>query len=257
MSKKGVLCACFLWCLVACVWAHTETKEEEPTVTYDGVGTTTNCKIMYPGHCQVEMASGVTREKLAGEWGSEWLLNATLIRYGLNSHVELQMEVDQSSAKRSGETKYGVSNIALGTKIKLNHGIDRLPEASIHALLNLPGKKDANFLPQKMGGLTNLLMHNDVSSWYDLDYVIGIQWTGEDSTPAYFLGLCNNFPLSDQLTVMLQSQNLLYHGTWSNDLQLEASYMIQRHVMLDVSSNWNLNDLGTCFDAMLTIAVLF
>ena len=77
---------------------------------------------MPKGRVQWETGIGYERSKMDGPAAKTWTLNNSLLCWGISESAELRLQADYLYSSCEGVHTNGLSNVAIGTKVKLYDG---------------------------------------------------------------------------------------------------------------------------------------
>ena len=126
-------------------------------------------------------------------------LNNTLLRYGLTNFAELRLGFDILNLRQrhTEDSKYGVSALTIGSKIKMLEGAGLMPSVSALIEMACPHIGSRDFVPDHLAPSLYLLVNHDVADWLGIGYSAGAEWGGSDPAPAAFWALTlSNLPRS-------------------------------------------------------------
>lgn len=216
------------------------------------------------------MATGVDimpTKKIQWETGFQWdyinqshsfTLPTTMLRFGLSDFAELRLQYDGTFA----ENNYSIEPLILGTKIRVFDGWKWAPRISFMANLAIPSTPD---LAKSMHIAPSLylLFQNDITNWFNIGYNVGVEWNGEDATPATFLAVCLGFGITDNFGAFLESYNYftrynLSTGKTAVDANLDFgfNYIVHPRIQLDLYASFNCQDPKSYSNIGLGIAWL-
>lgn len=188
-----------------------------------------------------------------GPAATTWTLNNSLLRWGISESAELRLQADYLYSSCEGAHTNGLSNVAIGTKVKIFEGWKAVPAVSLLGNVLVPGGSDAEFLPKEWGGQMGLLFQNELTSWLSLGYEADLTWYG-GTKPQFFWGACLGFQINDRLSLMAEEYNYHYDGLHENWVELGAAYMLTPRLQLDLATDISLNYPKRYFNLMVGIA---
>ena len=229
-------------------------QSEEAGFTADRPGATTGVDVLPKGRMQWETGIGYERSKMDGPATTTWTLNNSLLRWGISESAELRLQADYLYSSCEGAHTYGLSNVAIGPKIKLCDGWGGfVPAVSLLGNVLVPGGSEAEFLPEEWGGQMGLLFQNELASWLSLGYETDLIWS-DAAKPTFFWGACLGFQLNDRLSLMAEEYNYNKPDGHENWVELGAAYMLTPRLQLDLATDLSLNYPKRYFNLMVGIA---
>ena len=235
-------------------------SEEEAGFTADRPGATTGVDVLPKGRVQWETGIGYERSKMDGPAATTWTLNTSLLRWGISESAELRLQADYLYSNCEGVHTNGLSNVAIGTKVKLYDGWGAVPAVSLLGNVMFPdrclpsfGGDGGGLLPEEWGGQMGLLFQNELTSWLSLGYETDLIWS-DAAKPTFFWGACLGFQLNDRLSLMAEEYNYQYSDSHENWVELGAAYMLTPRLQLDLATDISLNYPKRYFNLMVGVA---
>lgn len=181
--------------------------QDDTDFSPDCPGATTGPDIM--PQWKMDWETGFSHEwnRRNGAHERTWVVNTSTFRLGLTCNAELRLQLDESATYMPEDSYAGISNMSVGTKIKVFDGAGAFPKAAFLGTLILPGSSHSHYLPQHVGIQAHLLFENEISDFFSLGYDVGAEWSGSTDNPDVFLGVCLNFQASDKLGFFVESYN--------------------------------------------------
>ena len=235
--------------LPLCALAQTE----EAGFTADRPGATTGVDVLPKGRVQWETGIGFERSKMDGPAATTWTLNSSLLRWGISESAELRLQADYLYSSCEGAHTNGLSNVAIGTKVKLFEGCKAVPAVSLLGNVLIPGGSDAEYLPRYVGGQMGLLFQNELTSWLSLGYEADLIWS-DSARPTVFWGFCLGFQVTDRCSLIAEEYNYNMAGGHENWIELGAAYQLTPRLQLDLATDISLNDPKHYFNLLAGIA---
>lgn len=228
-------------------------QSEEADFIADRPGATTGIEVMPMGRLQWETGIGYERLKIDGIVATTWTLNTSLLRWGISESAELRLQADYLYSSCEGAHINGLSNVAIGTKVKLFEGWKAVPAVSLLGNVLVPGGSNAEFLPEEWGGQMGLIFQNELTSRCTLGYEANLIWS-DAAKPIFFWGACLGFQLNDRLWLMAEEYNYQYSDTHENWIELGAAYQLTSRLQLDLATDISLNYPKRFFNLMAGVA---
>jgi len=228
------------------------TAQEEGGFTADRPGATTGVDVLPQGRVQWETGMSWERSKL-DEPTTTSVAGTTMLRWGFSQTAELRLQADYLYASADGYHDSGLSNVSIGTKVRLYEGMKAVPAVSLLAHVLVPGGGDATFLPQEWGGQLGLLFQNQLTSSLSLGYEGDLIWS-DDSRPVAFFGLCLGATLSDRLSLAVEEYNYnTSDGTecWS---EVALAWQLSPRLQLDLATDIHLQHPGRYHNVLFGVA---
>jgi hypothetical protein len=239
------------------VWAQ---SDEEGFIA-DRPGVTTGIEVLPKGRVQWETGMVYERSKFEGPTTTTWVLNSSLLRYGISESAEVRLQGDYLYTNCEGTHIYSFSNIAIGTKAKLFEGWKTIPTVSLLANIlvsgdfipSFGGEEEDSYLPKEWGGQMGLLFQNELASWCSLGYEADLIWS-DSARPTFFWGASLTFQLNNRLSLMAEEYNDSGPDGHENWMELGAAYMLTPRLQLDLSTDICLHHTMRYFNLQVGIA---
>lgn len=258
MERKKILTEwrCRKWAaamLAAMISLTATAQNDEFGFSADRPGATTGTDVVEKGRLQWETGVGYERSRLEETASTTWMLNETLLRWGISKQAELRLQADYLTCSMEGYHVNGLANVAVGTKVRLYDGWKAMPAVALLGNVVIPGGSSAEFMPEEWGAQMGLLFQNELASWLTLNYEADLVWL-DSAKPIAFWGACLTFQLNDKLALMAEQYN--YNSTYGhqNWLELGASYMLTPRLQADIATDISLNYTKRYFNLLVGVA---
>lgn len=204
---------------------------------------------MYPGNFQME--SNLTFSQFRNSVFRVSTLNvpAVLLRYGVSDWLEVRAGTEYN---RLYETALGidiphdpsVSPLLLGVKAQVVQPGERLPEISLRAHFRIPKTGSSGAGPERLASnimaISNFPILSDFTGYINL----GIDWTGESTSPTYQYGFALERVLVSDLTGYLEAYGFISgdSGPIDHRYDLGFFYPITPKLQADLSGGIGIWD---------------
>lgn len=215
-------------------------QSEDTGFTADRPGATNGIDVLPKGRLQWETGIGFERSKLDGPTTKTWTVNTSTLRWGFSDYAELRLQGDWLFDSCDSEHDSGLSNLAVGTKVKLFDGYKAIPTMALLAHVFIPGNSESTYLPEHWGGQVSLAFQNELSSRLSLGYEANLTWC-EAARPTFFYGACLCFVLNDRWLLLAEEYNSNNSDGTESWVELGAAYMLTNRLQLDMSTDISLN----------------
>lgn len=168
----------------------------------------------------------------------------TAIKYGLSRKFELRAEIETDSEKEfsKNEFNYGLLPVHLGFKVALFEEKGVLPQTTFMGMAGMANwaskdNKVAHVFPQ-----LRLLMENKFGEQWQLDYNVGAEWNGEETSPQWIVAIEPQLSLNDKWELFVEA-----YGRWQKGhgpqhvLDAGLGYFISKNLKLDVIAGKGLS----------------
>ena len=177
------------------------------------------------------------------------LLPSTMFRFGITKFAELRVAFDGLMTIDSDKKcAYDVATVTVGTKVRIFDGSEQykwIPKTALMVNLIIPSTKYMASL-MKVAPTIHLLFSNEVTSWFNISYDVGVEWDGIQPKPDTFLALCLGFNMTDWAGAFIESYN--YFTDYGKNTDAECgidggfNFMVHDRVQLDVYAGFDARD---------------
>ncbi len=152
-------------------------ESSPPEFETDRPDRTEASSVVPKGYYQLETGFRYQKDRKNGIEQKEWMYPQALLRIGVFEKAELRLEgtyrrQDYRHADLLFQQHKGLSNLRVGTKIKLAEENGVLPETSVLGMLEMPLGHD-QFEPEKVAPQIRLLFTNKLTQNLKLQYNVG------------------------------------------------------------------------------------
>lgn len=218
--------------------------QDDMEFTADRPGATTGPDVIAKKTLMLETGMEYESDRICGPAIKTWNYNNSLFRYGLTDFAEVRFSIAGSETYDGDGHFGGVSDLSLGTKVKIYAGSKYLPKVSLLGTLLLPGGKEHNYLSERIGGDLHLLFNNEICSWFSLGYDVGLTWIGNSGDQEEtFLGFCFSFQPADKFGCFVEEYNT-FAGETTCMSEVGVSYMLSPRLQIDAYTDFNLKHFG-------------
>lgn len=234
--------------------AITSFAQDDFIFSADRPGATTGTDIMERHKVQWETGMNFENVTALGASVRTWNINNSLIRFGFSDYAEFRASASVDRVSFDGGSICNLSDLRVGTKVKIFDGYKAAPAISLLAEIIVPGGKDADFMPERVGGNIHLLFNNYVCSWFSLGYDVGVTWTGDvGAREQVFAGICFGFQPVDRLSLFLEEYNTFAEET-SVMTEFGAAFMLTKRLQIDAYADLNLKDFRNYYNVGFGVA---
>jgi len=225
-------------------------QEEVAPFICDRPGAITGVDVMPQGRLQWETYLGWERDRIDDPAMTYWTLHSSMLRYGISNTAEVRLQANYSLAHFDGTNTNGLSNLLIGTKIRLFDGWKAVPAIGLLANIYVPGRSTSDFLPEDWGGTLGLLFQNELTPWLSLTYEGDFTWS-DTSRPEIFFAIGLGFQVSESIWLGLDQFNInTSDGTecWS---ELSVGWQVSPRIQLDLGTDISLQYPGRFHSLMV------
>ncbi|MCH7525449.1 MAG: transporter [Bacteroidetes bacterium] len=173
------------------------------------------------------------------------LYNSILIRYGLSSNTEIRLQTGYERTNTGigyqSLEEIGFNPLSIGLKLFISKEKGVLPAISFLGNLKLPYFGNKNFKPVNFAPAFFLLMENDLSERFSLNYNLGMEWDGKSADPIEFLAFSLGYSINDNLSYFIENY-YLFSDNNGRDTFIDAgfAYQVGNNIQFDISGGINL-----------------
>lgn len=166
----------------------------------------------------------------------------TVLRYGLAKGFELRAEAQPLSERSGGKTESGLKPVEIGFKAGLWKGKGALPEAALFTQVGIPKFASEAFRTTYAEPRIRILFENKLTQQWRLNYNIGAEWTGEETTPQWVYTLSPQVSLGTHWEAFAEVYGFLQKGsTAENSFDTGLAYFLGSRAKIDLSAGVGLS----------------
>jgi hypothetical protein len=224
--------------------AGAQVKKE--AIVTDRPDQTESPSLVPKGGLQVEIGFAMEKDRYEGIRTTNVAYNSTLIKYGVNSNLELRFiseylgQYERNDVNRLTD-RNGFSPIALGVKIKLSDENGYWPQAGLisHIVLK-SGHRE--FSPTYTAANFRFTFCHTLSDKFSLSYNLGVRWDGRTPEATFLYTLSLGYELSPKAAVFVESYSFFTEGG-RTDHRFDGgfTYKLTPVIQLDLSAGTGLN----------------
>lgn len=182
-----------------------------------------------------------------------------LVRIGLSRRIEARLEISYLGTRtiknRNDSLKKhtdGFSGLDISSKVFLFDEKGFRPKAALLYGLSLPYIGSLAYRPENTGGNVRLLFSNEFTEYYELEYNVGIEWSGESKQAAYTYALNNECKITERFNAFMELYGSFtenngnddgFNGTFIHDHRVNGGfwYLFTKDVQVDASVGFGLS----------------
>jgi Putative MetA-pathway of phenol degradation len=214
------------------LWAQKPIETDRPDQTE-------TAKIVPPGKFQAE--SGFLHQH-NDVHDNEYQLPETLLKFGLNSKLELRLITTLAYQSVNDSVTCGLEPVTIGFKLALWKQQGLLPQTSVIGHLQLSKIATKELQEDYLAPEVRLLFLNKVSKDIEIGYNLGIKWNGQSGQPEYAYTLAPDFKLGNRLSTYIETFAYLpqnHHADHWADAGFK--YLITNNIQVDLSGGYELS----------------
>jgi len=241
--KKNVILLVILFVMTYAVSAQTQ----KPEIVTDRPDQTEAPSLVPTGGLQVETGFIYEKDRAAELNSTNLTYNTTLIKYGINEHIELRFisEYLGETVKQSEDqlTKVkGFSPLALGVKMKIAEENGIWPQAAFIGHINLKTGSEA-FAPSYTAADFRFTFAHTLSDKFSLSYNLGAEWDGETPDATFLYTLSLGYVVSDRAGLFVEGYSFFPENAKAdNRVDAGFTYKFTPVVQWDISAGLGLSD---------------
>ncbi len=166
------------------------------------------------------------------------------LKLGVSKRVEIRAEITSASEKlySKNEFNYGLKPIELGLKANLIEGKEAIPQTSLYAQFGFPKLASKDLQVEHIFPELRLLFKNEISNKISLNYNLGAEWNGENTTPQWVYTLSPQFEISNKCEVFVEEYSYFQKGEKpQHQIDGGLAYFLGNNVMWDISAGTGLS----------------
>jgi hypothetical protein len=247
-----VLSFCF-FCLQASAQERIETDRPDQTES----------PFLVPkNYFQFEFGFNMEKDQLNGLKTTTYVIPTSLLKYGINENVELRLELQsQNSRSTFNNIKTSASAlqpVELGFKAKLWEEKGIIPKTSFILHTTLPKLSSKEFKSLSAAPNFRFTLQNTLSDNWGLGYNLGMEWDGENTTPAYIYTFAPGFSINEKWAGYFEVYGALKkEETPEHAIDGGLYYFPNNNIKLDISGGYGLTKTATDFYVALGISFRF
>ena len=185
--------------------------------------------------------------------------NTMLVRLGLSRRVEARLEMSYLGTKTTKTADdslkintNGLSGLTVASKVFLCDEKGLRPKATLLYGAMLPFIGSEAYRPANTGGYIKFLFLNEITHHYELEYNVGVVWSGDGKQASYIYALNNEFMITKKFNAFAEiygsftennGMDERFNGTFVNDHRANAGfwYLFTKDLQLDLSGGVGLS----------------
>jgi len=214
------------------------------------------------GVLQWESGFQISRTNTSFSRTKDITYNTTLVRLGLSRRFEARFEMAYQgtrSLKNTDDTSTvntnGFSGLNVASKVFLFDEKGFRPKGTLLYGLSLPYIGSRAYRPANTGGFMEFLFLNEITHYYEFEYNVGIEWSGDSKQAAYTYALNNEFMITQKFNLFAEIYGSVtenngsdnrFNGTFIHDHRLNGGfwYLFTKDLQVDVSGGVGLSKIS-------------
>lgn len=220
-------------------------QDELPCVLPDRPGFTYSADVMHRN--KLSFDNGFAFEAMP-DGAKTFTLSSAIFRYGLFDNMEVRVGTDflLENDGVAPDYTFGVAPLTVGMKIKLLEGHGIVPSIGFLAELKSPHIGSKAMLPSYLTPAMYAIFEHAIGERFWLCYNAGLEWDGETAAPQTFLALGFGASITKSLGAIVETYNYLHREEESQHFtEFGLTWLISRHVQLDIEADLDFRHLGT------------
>lgn len=229
------------------VVAHVATAQtSKPEIVTDRPDQTEAPSLVPAGGLQVETGFIFEKDNNDGVTTTNYTYNTTLIKYGINEHIELRFISEYLGQKVNlSESQYtkvkGFSPLALGVKIKISEERGFWPQAAFIGHINLKTGSET-FAPSHTAVDFRFTLAHTLSDKFSLSYNLGAEWDGEAPGATFLYTLSLGYLITDRAGLFVEGYSFFPEESKAdNRFDAGFTYKFSPVVQWDISAGVGLS----------------
>jgi hypothetical protein len=194
-------------------------------------------------HLQVETGLEYYRR----EHTSTYYLPTALLRYGIGRNTEVRVipRFQRLDSLRTRESKpqWGMNQLSIAFKTVLFKEKGFLPATSLVTDVSIPGLGSKAFTDNAVGRSIYLLMENNLSERFLLNYNIGMIWNGSPTRLSEMYAICLEIELDNNRSAVFIEQSTTFNDEMKNDYWVDVgvTHLLSPTLQADFSLGADFN----------------
>ena len=211
------------------------------------------------GYLQWETGFQVSHTNTSLSHTKDITYNTMLVRLGMSRRVEARLEMSYFGTKTTKTANdslkintSGLSGLNVGSKVFLFDEKGLRPKGTLLFGAALPFVGSTTYRPENTGGFMKFLFLNEITHHYELEYNIGVIWSGDSKQASYMYALNNEFMITQKFNAFLEIYGTFtenngldnrFNGTFINDHRMNGGfwYLFNKDLQLDISCGIGLS----------------
>ncbi|MEJ7736728.1 MAG: transporter [Chitinophagaceae bacterium] len=169
-----------------------------------------------------------------------------LLKYGLSKQLELRVQANLSTVKdlyfQKHRTTTGLEPLELGIKGVLWGEMSWVPRTSLLLQTGIPTLASGDFKGEHFAPEIRLLMENDISDAFSLNYNVGAEWDGEQKNPTWLYTFSPGLDIGKRWHAFAEIFGFFNkHEEANHTLDGGIEYFVNKNFAVDVCSGFGLN----------------
>jgi len=159
------------------------------------------------------------------------------LKYGLSERFELRAELTAETNKEfsSNKFQYGLRPVEFGFKAKLLEEKGALPETSFYTQIGVPSLASKDHQTTHAVPHLRLLFQNKFSEKFHLEYNIGADWDGEETSPQWLYTVSPEIEIGEKWEAFVEAFGYFQKGMAAqHHVDGGLAFYPTNHVKLDV-----------------------
>ncbi len=251
--KKYILCC-------ACLFAFTAAfAQEREHIETDRPNETEVPYIVPRKYFQFE--TGVRTEKKS-ENNRLFSTPELLAKYGITDQLEFRIKTSYSTRIEhyipNDKVTSGIEPVEIGLKLAVLKEKRWIPKTALLFQTGIPRVSTGAFRAKHLAPTLRLLMENNITDRFSLNYNAGAEWDGFETDPEWMYSVVPGIDIGDHFHVFTELYCFLQNNEPSEyTLDGGMEYFIGKNIALDVCSGFGLNKAASPFFLTLGGSVKF
>ena len=169
-----------------------------------------------------------------------------LLKYGLSDNLELRARTSYSTLNRlyiPASKKYsGLEPVEFGIKAAILKEKKWIPKTALLFQTGIPPFSSGVFKTSHLAPDLRLLMENNITDAFSINYNIGAQWDGEETSPEWIYSLTPGIDIGEHVHVFGEFYSFLQKKeSPAYTLDGGIEYFVGKNIGLDICSGIGLN----------------
>lgn len=199
-----------------------------------------------------QFEAGVRVEKKESEGPRIFSYPVMLAKYGLSDNIELRAQTSFSTQIEhyipNDKVSSGIQPVEIGIKVAVLKEKKWIPKTALLLETGIPGLSSGVFKANHLAPTVRMLMENNISEKFSLNYNAGVEWDGYETTPQWMYSIVPGIDIGEHVHLFTELYSFLQNkGAPETTLDGGLEYFIGKNIALDICSGFGVNKAAPPF----------
>ena len=198
-----------------------------------------------------QFETGIRIEKMA-EDNKVYSYPTMLVKYGLSRKLEIRARTSVSSEHTrsipNNKTASGLEPVEIGFKAEVLEEKKWIPLTALMFQTGIPQFSSGAFKTNRLSPILRILMENNISDKFSINYNAGAEWSGHETEPAWIYTITPGLDIGEHIHLFVEAYSYVQRKE-APELTLDGGleYFIGENIGLDVCSGFGVNKSASPF----------